>query len=101
MTATHVTVQSGQKCNEHVSITSMDKRDSVEMLKFSLLPHLYHDIRPLSVQLLAAEVQSPAFTLHYLLTSAAYTVGAKERSEPETDYTFQSPCLHQLGNTKL
>jgi hypothetical protein len=24
------------------------------------------------------------------LTSAAYTVGAKERSEPETDYTFQS-----------
>jgi len=68
------------------------------MLKFSVLPHLYRDIRLLSVQLLAAEVQSPAFTL---LTSAAYTVGAKERSEPETDYTFQSPFLHQLGDTKL
>ena len=35
------------------------------MLKFSVLPHLYRDIRLLSVQLLAAEVQSPAFTLHY------------------------------------
>jgi hypothetical protein len=62
------------------------------MLKFSLLPHLYCDIRLLSVQLLASEVQSSAFTLHYLLTSAAYTVGEKERSEPETDYTFQSLC---------
>jgi len=71
------------------------------MLKPSLLPHLYRDIRPLSVQLLAAEVQSPAFTLHHLLTSAAYTVGAQERNEPETDYTFHSLCLHQLGNTKL
>jgi hypothetical protein len=64
------------------------------MLKFSLVPHLYRDIRPLSVQLLAAEVQNPAFTLHYLLTSAAYTVAAKERSEPETDYTFHSLSLH-------
>jgi hypothetical protein len=69
------------------------------MLKFSLLPRLYCDIRPLSVQLLAAEVQSPAFTLHYPLTSAAYTVGGKERSEPEKDYIFQSLCL--MGNTKF
>jgi len=73
----------------------------VEMLKFSLLAHLYRDIKLLSVQLLAAEVESPAFTLHHLLTSAAYTVGTKERSEPETDYTFQSLCLLQLANTKL
>jgi len=69
------------------------------MLKFRLLPHLYRDIRPLSVELLAAEVQSPAFTLHYLLASAAHTVGAKERSEPETDYTFHGQTLYSAFTT--
>jgi hypothetical protein len=32
MTATHVTVQSGQKCNEHVSIANMAKRDTQNIL---------------------------------------------------------------------
>jgi hypothetical protein len=32
MTAAHVTVQSGQKCNEHVSVTNMAKRDTQNIL---------------------------------------------------------------------
>lgn len=32
MTAAHVTVQSGQKCNEHVSITNMAKHDTQNIL---------------------------------------------------------------------
>ena len=32
MTAAHATVQSGQKCDEHVSITSMAKRDTQNIL---------------------------------------------------------------------
>jgi hypothetical protein len=43
---------------------------------------------PLSVQLPAAETQTPTFTLHYMLTSAASTIVAKERTEPEADSTF-------------
>jgi hypothetical protein len=64
---------------------------AVEMLTFSMLSHLFMTFcvtMQLSVQLLAAEIQSPAFTLYYMLTSAASTVGAMEKTEPEIQSTF-------------
>ena len=58
------------------------------------------------VKRLAAEEQSPAFTLHYTLTNAPSTDRGKEKSEPERDSIFYILCLHQiislcrqLGNT--
>jgi len=36
----------------------------------------------------AAKIHSPEFRLHGVMTSAASTAGAKDKTEPETDSTF-------------
>jgi hypothetical protein len=36
---------------------------------------------------LAAKIDSPEFRLHGVMTGAASTAGANEKSEPERDYT--------------
>jgi len=37
---------------------------------------------------LAAKIDSPEFRLHGVMTSAASSAGAKDKTEPETDSTF-------------
>jgi hypothetical protein len=85
------------KCNETFSVTNMVKRNTWNILlqwkswnSACCLTFImtFCVTMQLSVQLLAAEILSPAFTLHYMLTSAASTVGVMEKTEPETQSTF-------------
>ena len=39
---------------------------------------------------LAAQIDSPEFRLHGVMIGAASTAGAKDKTEPETDSTFQT-----------
>jgi len=107
MTAAHVTVQSGQKCNEHVSVTNMAIRDTQNIL---LLWKCWNSAFCLTFIVTLGRCLCSFLLLKYAVLHSHCTVcwqvlpalfGAKERSEPETDYTFNSLCLHQLGNTKL
>ena len=89
MTAAHGTVQSGQKHNEHVSITNMAKRDAQNIL---LLWKCWNSASCLTFIVTSGRCLCSFLLLKYRVLHSHCTVGAKERSEPETDYTFHSLC---------